>query len=221
MREKTRLISAPYAAQVKTNSNWLNNLIEKCSMKVLGIHGSPRKEGNTSLLLKELLRGAGEKGAKITEVFIGDLHIRPCIADYSCAETGECILKDDMQGLYSQLTEHDHIVVAAPIFFYNVNAQTKALIDRCQMFWARKYLLKQTIGTAGVKRKGIFISVGATKGSKLFDGTLLTMKYFFDTLDAEFFKSLLYKNIDAKGDILKHPDAMKESYELGQTLGAL
>ncbi|MBW1824470.1 MAG: flavodoxin family protein, partial [Deltaproteobacteria bacterium] len=59
-----------------------------------------------------------------------------------------------------------------------------------------------------------------TKGSKLFDGTLLTMKYFFDVLDAEFFKSLLYKSVDTKGDILKHPTALKESYELGQLLAA-
>jgi multimeric flavodoxin WrbA len=190
-------------------------------MKLLGIHGSPRKEGNTSLLLRELLKGASEKGAKTTEIFISDLHIRPCIADYSCAKTGECILKDDMQAIYKQLIEHDHIVVAAPIFFYNVNAQTKALIDRSQMFWARKYMLKQPIATDEVKRRGIFISVGATKGSKLFEGTLLTMKYYFDTLDAQFFKSLLYKNIDDQGDILNYPDAMKESYSLGQTLVTL
>jgi hypothetical protein len=82
-------------------------------------------------------------------------------------------------------------------------------------------MLKQPIATDEVKRRGIFISVGATKGSKLFEGTLLTMKYFFDTLDAQFFKSLLYKNIDDQGDILKHPDAMKESYSLGQTLVTL
>jgi multimeric flavodoxin WrbA len=190
-------------------------------MKVLGIHGSPRKEGNTSLLLRELLKGARGNGAKTTEIFVCDLNILPCIEDYSCAQTGMCCLKDDMQGIYKQLTEHDRIVVAAPIFFYSVNAQTKALIDRCQAFWARKYILKQPIGVTKVKMKGVFISVGATKGSKLFDGALLTMKYFFDVLDVEFFKSLLYKNIDAKGDILKHPTAMKESFELGQKLATI
>jgi len=189
-------------------------------MRILGIYGSPRKDGNTSLLLKELLKGAKEKGAKTTEIFVCDLHILPCIEDYSCAQTGKCCLQDDMQGIYTQLTEHDSIIVAAPIFFYSVNAQTKTLIDRSQAFWARKYILKRPIGDRGIKRKGVFISVGATRGSKLFDGTLLTMKYFFDVLDAEFFKSLLYKSIDAKGDILNHPTALKESYELGQLLAA-
>ena len=190
-------------------------------MKVLGIYGSPRKEGNTSLLLRELLKGARDKGAKTTEVFICDLHILPCAEDYSCAQTGKCCLKDDMQSIYRQLTDHDQIVVAAPIFFYNVNAQTKTLIDRCQAFWARKYILKQPLGGGEIKRRGVFLSVGATKGSKLFDGTLLTMKYFFDVLEAEFYKSLLYKNIDAQGDILKHPTALKESFELGQTLATM
>ena len=190
-------------------------------MKVLGIYGSPRKEGNTSLLLRELLKGARDKGAKTTEVFVCDLNILPCIADYSCAQTGKCFLKDDMQGIYTQLIEHDSIVVASPVFFYNVNAQTKALIDRCQAFWARKYILKQPLGNHDKKRRGVFISVGATKGSKLFDGTLLTMKYFFDVLDVEYFKNILYKNIDAKGDILKHPAALKESYELGKTLATI
>ena len=92
------------------------------------------------------------------------------------------------------------------------------MIDRCQVFWARKYILKQPIGSSKTKNRGVFISVGATKGKNLFDGTLLTMKYFFDVLDTEFFKSLLYKKIDAKGDILKHPTALKESYDLGQAL---
>lgn len=187
-------------------------------MKVLALHGSPRKEGNTSLLLKQLVKGLKEKGAEVTEVEICDLNILPCVADYSCAETGECVLEDDMQDMYQYFIDHDCIVVAAPIFFYNVNAQTKALIDRSQALWARKYILKQPLSTTGKKKKGVFISVGATKGSKLFDGTLLTMKYFFDAIDATLYKSLLFKNVDAAGDIQKHPTALKEAYELGQEL---
>lgn len=188
-------------------------------MKILGIYGSPRKEGNTSHLLREFLKGAKTNGGDTTEIFLCDKHILPCVADYSCAKTGTCFLKDDMTEIYKQLIEHDCIVVAAPIFFYSVNAQTKAFIDRCQALWTRKYILKQPIGNK--KRKGVFISVGATKGAKLFDGTLLTMKYFFDVLDAEFYKRLLYKSIDAEGDIIKHPTALKEAYESGQSLLAL
>ena len=187
-------------------------------MKVLALYGSPRKDGNTSLLLRQLVKGVKERGADTTEVELCDLKILPCVADYSCAETGECMLEDDMQDVYQHFIEHDCIVVAAPIFFYNVNAQTKTLIDRSQALWARKYMLKQPLSASGKKKKGVFISVGATKGSKLFDGTLLTMKYFFDALDAKLYKSLLFKNVDAAGDIQKHPTALQEAYELGQEL---
>ncbi len=187
-------------------------------MKVLAIYGSPRKDGNTSRLLQELVKGVKERGADTTEIAVCDLTIQPCVADYSCGKTGKCFIKDDMENIYHHFIEHDCIVIAAPIFFYNVNAQTKTLIDRSQALWARKYILKQPLTTDGKKKKGIFISVGATKGSKLFDGTLLTMKYFFDAVGAEFSKSLLYKNIDAAGDILKHPTALQEAYELGQSL---
>ena len=187
-------------------------------MKVLAIYGSPRKDANTSRLLQELVKGVKEKGAETTEIAICDLTIQPCVADYSCGQTGKCFIQDDMEDIYQHFIDHDCIVIAAPIFFYNVNAQTKTLIDRSQALWARKYILKQPITTDGKKKLGIFISVGATKGSKLFDGTLLTMKYFFDAVGAEFSKSLLYKNIDAAGDILKHPTALQEAYELGQSL---
>jgi multimeric flavodoxin WrbA len=187
-------------------------------MKVLALYGSPRKDGNTSRLLQELVKGVREKGADATEIAVCDLTIQPCVADYSCGKTGRCFIKDDMEIIYQHFMDHDCIVIAAPIFFYNVNAQTKTVIDRSQALWARKYILKQPLTTGNKQKQGIFISVGATKGSKLFDGTLLTMKYFFDAVGAEFYKSLLYKNIDAAGDIMKHPTALQEAYDLGQSL---
>lgn len=190
-------------------------------MKVLAIYGSPRKEGNTSLLLRQLVKGVREQGSSVTEVSLTDRKILPCVADYSCAQTGECFIQDDMQDIYNHMVDHDCIVLAAPIFFYNVNAQTKALIDRSQALWARKYILKKSVNPLGVKKKGIFISVGATKGAKLFDGTLLTIKYFFDTMDAELTRSLLYKSVDRAGDIMKHPSAMQDARTLGASLASL
>ena len=76
-------------------------------MKLLGIYGSPRKEGNTTLLLRELLKGAREGGAVTEEIFLCEKHILACIEDYKCAEAGDCIIKDDMQNIYSLLQEHD------------------------------------------------------------------------------------------------------------------
>lgn len=187
-------------------------------MKVLGIHGSPRRGGNTELLLKELLRGCKAEGAEVEEVFLRELKISPCLEIYACKKDGQCPINDDMKSLYQKLVETDVLVVASPIFFYAVSAHLKAVIDRCQALWARKYILKRPVSPDKPDRKGVFLAVGGSKGSKIFDGPLLTMKYFFDALDMTFYRSLLFKEIDAKGEILGHPTAMAEAYSLGKEL---
>lgn len=187
-------------------------------MKVLGIHGSPRRRGNTELLLQELLRGCKAEGAEVEEVFLLELKISPCLEIYACKKDGECPIKDDMKSLYQKFVETDILAVASPIFFYAVSAHLKAAIDRCQALWARKYILKQPISPGKPHRKGVFLAVGGSRGSKIFDGPLLTMKYFFDALDMTFYRSLLFKEIDAKGEILSHPTAMAEAYALGKEL---
>lgn len=187
-------------------------------MQVLGVCGSPRRNGNTELLLKELLRGSKDAGAQAEEILLRDLKVTPCLEIYACKKDGQCPIPDDMQTLYAKLTEVDVLVLASPIFFYTVSAHTKAFIDRCQAMWARKYLLKLPIAPGKLSRRGVFLAVGGTKGTRLFDGALLTVKYFFDALDMTLYRSLLYPSIDAKGDIIKHPTAMAEAYALGREL---
>jgi hypothetical protein len=90
-------------------------------------------------------------------------------------------------------------------------------MDRCQSLWVEKYWIKKVpLGKWTPKRKGLFISVGATGGKKLFDGMLLSIKYFFDVLDMELWKSLLYRRLDFEGDVLKHPEYLEEAYRTGK-----
>jgi multimeric flavodoxin WrbA len=188
-------------------------------MKVLGILGSPRRGGNTELLLEEALKGAEKEGAKVERLYLSDLTITPCKECHGCDETGNCIILDDMAKIYPRLLEADVVILASPIFFYGVTAWAKALIDRSQAFWSRKYLLKDpSLGKEGKKRKGFFISAGATKGPKVFDGAILTAKYFFDVLNAEYAGDLLFRGVEAKGDILKHPEALQQAFEAGREL---
>ncbi len=185
-------------------------------MIVLGLFGSPRRGGNTDLLLEEMLKGAEEGGAQIERIIISELKFSPCIECHGCDETGECVLDDDMEKVYPKLLEADWIILASPIFFYGVTAWTKALIDRVQSLWVRKYRLKLTPGDQGRRRKGFFISVGATRGAKLFDGARLTVKYFFDALGLDFEGQLLFKGVEGKGDIRTHPTALREAFEVGK-----
>ena len=188
-------------------------------MKVLGIFGSPRRGGNTDILLEETLKGAQKEGAEVDRIYLTDYAITPCKECHGCDHTGQCVILDDMQKIYPKLLESDIVILASPIFFYGVTAWAKALIDRSQALWAKKYLLKDpSLGKEERKRKGFFISVGATKGPRVFEGAILTVKYFFDTFNAEYAGELVFKGMDAKGDILKHPEALKQALETGRRL---
>ena len=182
-------------------------------MKILGIMGSPRMGGNTDLLLDEALRGAADAGAETEKLVLDRLNVIPCKEIYQCSKDGTCPLKDDMTSLYGKILEADAIIAASPIFFYTVSPQMMQFISRCQALWARRYILKQV--TSPLK-KGFFIGVGATKGTKLFDGPKLTMKYFFDAVNAAYTGDLLVRGIDKKGEIKDHPDHLDEAFELGK-----
>jgi multimeric flavodoxin WrbA len=190
----------------------------KDKVRVLGLFGSPRREGNTDLLLEEMLKGAEEAGAQIERTRISVLEFSPCIECHGCDETGECVLDDDMEMVYPKLLEADCVILASPIFFYGVTAWTKALIDRVQSLWVRKYRLKLPPEEPKRRRKGFFISVGATKGTRLFDGAMLTVKYFFDALGLDPAGELFFTGVEAKGDIQNHPTALREAFEAGKVL---
>ncbi len=191
-------------------------------MKVLGLFGSPRRGGNTDLLLEEMLKGAQSKGAEIERIFLSHLDISGCRECRSCETTGNCVVQDQMQEIYPKLMEADYVILASPIFFYGVTAQAKRMIDRCQALWARKYVLKKSpLGKRGVmKRKGWFLSVGGSGGEKVFDGAIHTVRYFFDALDVEYAGELTFRRIDAKEAIKKHPTALKEAFRAGQRFAA-
>jgi len=147
---------------------------------------------------------------------VDNLNISPCREYYGCLRDGNCVIRDDMDGIYPKLLEADGVIVASPIFFYGLTSQIKALIDRSQALWARKYVLKQNLPYEG--RKGAFIAVGATKGRKLFEGSILTVKYFFQAIGVDYTAELLVRGVDKKGEIREHPTALKDAFELGSRL---
>jgi len=138
-------------------------------VQVLGIAGSPRRNGNTELLIREFMRGAEAGGHETELIILSELKISPCTSCGSCQKTGKCIMIDDMQPMHKKLLEADCIVFASPIYFGGVSAQLKAFIDRCQALWSRKYILKQAlISPDREKRLGYFISTAGTKDYKSF-----------------------------------------------------
>jgi multimeric flavodoxin WrbA len=188
-------------------------------MKVLGIAGSPRRGGNTDLLLSELLRGAASKGAEISPIILlNDLKFIPCQHCDHCLKTGQCKYRDDMQMVYRELEEADRVILATPIHFVGVSAQMKAMIDRCQSLWAKKYVLHLPPLGDRRERKGFFVSVGGRKEFSQFEPALATIKALFRVLDINYGGELLFSSVDEKGAILSNQDAMQKAFAAGQKL---
>lgn len=188
-------------------------------LKVLAIAGSPRRGGNTDLLLEEVIKGAESRGAEVKKIILSKLSIAPCLHCDGCLETGRCVIEDDMQSIHDELRAADRLALASPIFFMGVTAQTKAMIDRCQALWALKYVLRLPVATnEGRERRGLFIAVGGRGSTDLFQPAIATVKSFFKSIDFTYAGELLFPVIDEKGAIAHHPTALRDAFLAGQRL---
>jgi len=183
---------------------------------IIAVYGSPRRKGNTASLLKKAVEGARDAGAVVEEIVLRDLKMSPCMEIYGCKHGGECRISDDFQKVRDRILAARGLMLASPIFFYTVSAHTKILMDRFQSLWVKKHWIEKVpFGQTEYSRKGLFISVGATGGKKLFDGTLLTVRYFFDVMDMKLWRSLLYRGMDLEGEVQEHPEYLAEAYQTG------
>ncbi len=188
-------------------------------LSVLGIACSPRRNGNTTSLLLEGMRTAQAEGHITELVYLSDLKINPCQGCGACSAKGICVIKDDIPMLQEKLIQSDRLIIAAPIYFMGVNAQTKLMIDRMQTFWARKYLLNQSlIKPSGPERIGIFLSTAGTQLPNVFECAERTIKTFFHMLDIQYGESCLYSGVDKVGEIEESPQSFEEVRKATQTL---
>lgn len=186
-------------------------------MQVLGIYGSPRKGGNTDLMLDAFLEGAAAEGAAIERIYVRDLDIRGCIACGHCDRKGFCIQKDDMQKVYPLLEQSTRIVVASPVYFYGVTGQLKLLVDRSQAAYMKHELAKKEGGAvaSGAAGSGFLLAAGATKGKRLFECTILSVRYFFDALNMGYAGDLCVRDLEEKGAVSQHPTALSDCRKAG------
>ncbi|MEJ2069275.1 MAG: flavodoxin family protein [Syntrophobacterales bacterium] len=185
-------------------------------MKFLAIWGSPRRGGNSDILLKAFIDGATQAGGEVERLALREHKISPCQEIYHCFKDGTCPIKDDMLPLYDKLVEADVVVLATPIFFYSVSAQAKAFIDRTQALWSRRYVTKQDF--PGPERQGVLLAVGATHGKLLFVGARLVTKYFFDAINVSYAAEILVRGVDDKGEIHQQPEVLAAATDLGRRL---
>ena len=188
-------------------------------MNVLGINGSPRIGGNTDILLERALEGARDMGARTEKVILNTLEFSPCQECENIRDDGTCMVEDDLQPLYKKIEQSDAIILASPIFFGSLSAQTKMMIDRFQCLWRAKYLLK--IDILQKKKKGAFISVEGSTKKHFFDNAKSIVENLFATINAEYNEELFCPGVDEKAGVLKHSDFLKQAFELGRRIAAV
>ena len=187
-------------------------------MIVLGINGSPRHQGNSSFLMSLFMEEMKKKGHETEVLSAVRLKINPCIGCGHCETKGVCIFDDDFTRIFlPAVIKADILVLSSPVYFYAFPAALKALIDRIQVLWSRKYRLELN-EFKGRSRKGVLLAVGATRGKDLFDGLKLTARYFFDAACISYAGDLCYRGIDEKGELEKHPSVHEDVKHLVEDL---
>ncbi|MBQ8210501.1 MAG: flavodoxin family protein [Clostridia bacterium] len=173
--------------------------------KVLILSGSPRKNGNSDILCDEFMKGATENGNEVEKIRVAEKKIGYCRACYACRGTGVCAIKDDMADILQKMIDADVLVLASPVYFYSVDAQLKALIDRTVARWTE------------VKNKEFYYIVTAADGeNESAETTIQCFRGYADCVEGAKEMGIIYgMGVYEKGEIA-NTKAMTEAYEMGK-----
>ena len=174
------------------------------SKNVLILSGSPRKNGNSDLLCDEFMKGAIEAGHQVEKIRVAEKNIGYCRACYGCKDTGVCVIKDDMAEVLQKMINCDVLVLASPVYFYSIDAQLKAVIDRSVARWLE------------VKDKELYYIMTAADSEKAsMETTLACFRGYADCVEGAKEMGVIYgTGVYEKGEV-KDTKAMQEAYEMG------
>ena len=175
----------------------------------LGIVGSPRRQGNTEMLVDQVLRGAEEAGALVEKVILSTLDISPCDACQACQRTGQCVHHDDMTALATKMQHSQVWVLGTPVYWFGPTAQLKTFVDR----W---YGLRFGNTVAFEGRRIILV---VPMGDPELDVARHTVGMLTDTakwLNAEVIATLIVPDVLEKGAVRGHPDMLEAALLAGR-----
>lgn len=173
--------------------------------KVLILSGTPRKGGNSDILCDEFARGAKEAGHAVEKIRVAEKSVAGCKACYACKNSGVCVIKDDMAKLLQKMIDADVLVLASPVYFYSIDAQLKAVIDRTVARWLE------------VKNKEFYYIVTmADNELSSADTTLACFRGYADCVEgAREMGVIIGSGVYEKGEI-KNTEAMMTAYNMGK-----
>lgn len=187
---------------------------EKKAKKVLVLLGSPRRRGNSAILAAQIAKGAGSAGVKVETVFLQGLNIAPCKSCYACQKKNSkgCAIDDAMQGVYPKLLAADAWVIATPVYWFTMSAQTKLFMDRC--FALPAYAKEPFAG----KRIAIAMSYG--DADPFVSGCVNALRTFQDAFSYTKAQivGMVYGSAFGAGEIRANEALLKEAETLGRNL---
>jgi multimeric flavodoxin WrbA len=184
----------------------------KTKTRALGVIGSPRRDGNTHILVSRFLEGALSEGAEVDTVFLGDLRIEECDGCQACWRGKQCSKNDDMLGLYPRLIDSDIVVFGTPVYWYGPTALMKGFVDRLVYFNCPENRPK-------IRGKSAVIIIPFEEENP--ETARLVVEFFEKSLvylEMKLIGRLIVPGVGEKGAVSKQPQRLMESYKLGQRL---
>ena len=160
------------------------------------IQGSPRGDGNCSILAGWAFEAAHALGKTVRVIYPHDMNINCCIGCYQCYNTGSCVFDDDMQEITDALRDTSLLVVCSPVYTNTVPGGLKLVIDRCQAYHAERAIYGGKLG-----QKGLLFSVAGRKGEENFTCITRVISAFLWNLEIEPAGEVLIDRVDAVRDI--------------------
>lgn len=185
-------------------------------IKVLALFGSPRKRGNSTLLSNHIILGAESKGAKVDSIYLNGLNIKPCQGCYACQKEDSkgCVVIDDMQDIYPKITEADALIIASPVYWFTMSAQTKIFMDRCMALFSENPEKGPLYGKN--------IAIAMTYGDKdaFRSGCINALRTFQDVYNCvgADIVGMVYGSAEEPGEIANNPGLIQDAEILGKKL---
>jgi multimeric flavodoxin WrbA len=184
--------------------------------QVLVLLGSPRKKGNSTVLAKQIIQGVESAGAKAETVYLNGLNIKPCQACYACKKKNSsgCAVDDDMQSLYPKLAESDAWVIASPVYWFTMSAQTKLFMDRCFALWNEDPQINP------LYKKQIAIAMSYGDSDPFNSGCVNALRSFQDAYRYAGARivGMVYGSAEQPGEIASNTELMAQAEALGKKL---
>lgn len=184
--------------------------------QVVVLLGSPRKKGNSCVLAKQIIHGVESVGAKVETVYLNGLDIKPCQACYACKKKNStgCAVDDDMQSLYPKLVESDAWVIASPVYWFSMSAQTKIFMDRCFALW------NEDLEKNPMYKKRIAIAMSYGDSDAFNSGCVNALRSFQDAYRYVGAKivGMVYGSAEEPGEIAANAELMARAEEIGKKL---